>query len=599
MRRLAALSLSVLLCAAVCASGQPADPGVSQYITQYYEQLIRRGVVSGAAVAVVDHGEVTDISTFGKARLDSLWRAASTSKALTAIGIMRLMERGRVDLDADVNNYLKTLKVPATKSRPITLRQLLTHTSGLDDPFVGSAFVASAGQPPLSIAMRDSMPARLYEPGEVRLYSNFGYGLLGAVIEDVAGERFEDFMRAEVLDPLGMRDSTFQQPLPEDLARRVVPSLEQTVFGSTHPAEILYHRSSSGGGLTTTIGDLLKFAQFIQAGGVIRAGGAPDGGQILKHETLRQMLGASPDRTGEVDTYGFETGINRGERYWYAGGDLGGYHTLILWFPAHDKALVTMATSPSVVATWNLVPKVMESWFGSGKATPLPAASANPHARELTAPVAGTYRSLRYPHFDLGKTFIVTMDKTVRSNGDGSVSNGGERWIAVEPLRFRNAANSGLLTFQEGASGRIRFMNRESERIAWYQSGRAAIAFYFGFVAVSVAILWATRRRENGRALRWMAWAILIHSIAWLGAVLVADPQRLIRGLPWYVTAALAFGAVIPLMWVSLAVSTCVDIFRKSWTRVEVSMAIVLGLYIPFILYWQLTLLPVLGVRLL
>jgi CubicO group peptidase (beta-lactamase class C family) len=141
---------------------------------------------------------------------DSLWRAASTSKALTAVGIMRLVEGGQLDLDVDVNHYLRTLKVPATKSKPITLPQLLTHSSGLDDPFVGSGFLAVAGeQVSLATVMRNWLPARLYEPREVRLYSNFGYGLAGAVIEDVTGKRYEDFMRSEVLEPFGMDQLAF------------------------------------------------------------------------------------------------------------------------------------------------------------------------------------------------------------------------------------------------------------------------------------------------------------------------------------------------------------------------------------------------------
>ena len=80
---------------------------------------------------------------------------------------------------------------------------------------------------------------------------------------------------------------------------------------------------------------------------------------------------------------------------------------------------------------------------------------------------------------------MVTLDQSVRANGDGTIAYGGERWIAVKPLQFRNVADGRQLTFQEDSSGKIRFMNRESERVAWYQSGPAAIAFYFGFILLS------------------------------------------------------------------------------------------------------------------
>ena len=578
--------LIVLICAAACARAQTgrsiAEP--------YYRQLIAQGVVTGAYFAEVAHCAVVETSAFGKAGPDSLWRAASTSKALTAVGIMRLVERGQLDLDVDVNQYLKTLKVPATKSKPITLRHLLTHTSGLDDPFVGSGFLAAAGeQARLATVMKIWLPARLYEPGEVRFYSNFGYGLVGAIIEDVTGKRYEDFMRSEVLEPLGMNHSTFQQPLPKESEQRIVPSIERSALGATHPAEIIYHRATSAGGLTTTLADLLCFVRFVQGEGLI------DGHQVLRSETLLRMLSEKANLSGDAESYGFGAGTSRGQRYWYAGGDLGGYHTVLLWFPEQDRALVTLAASSSNVATWNLVPEIMQSWFGTKKQPTAIPITPLPNAREWAARVAGTYRPVRYPHHDLGKTFMVTMDQPVRANADGSIAYGGEQWVALEPLRFRTVAGERQLTFQEDSSGQIRFLNRESERIAWYQGGRTAIAFYFCFLLLSLFIIWRNWRGRNA-PLRWMAAAILIHSVSWLGAVLVADPQRLILGNPWYLTAVLVFGTLVPLVWVFLVASTCRGLTRASYPASHWLSAILaalgLGLYIPFILYWRLTVLP-------
>jgi CubicO group peptidase (beta-lactamase class C family) len=156
--------------------------------------------------------------------------------------------------------------------------------------------------------MRSWLPAQLYEPGTVRLYSNFGYGLVGAVIEDATNKRFEEFMRTEVLEPLGMLHSTFQQPLPESLELRVVPSLERSVFGLTRPAGIVYHRASAGGGLTTTFTDLLRLARFVQNGGSI------DGHQLLRPSMLSVMLGGNADSSSDAESYGFGIGITRGER---------------------------------------------------------------------------------------------------------------------------------------------------------------------------------------------------------------------------------------------------------------------------------------------
>lgn len=111
--------------------------------------------MTGAAFAAMEHGQVRETAFYGLARQDSLWRAAFTSKAFTAIGIMRLVERGQLELDADVNRYLKTLRLPAGKVHPSSVRHLLSHASGLDDPFVGSGFLDSAAaQPLLASVMR-------------------------------------------------------------------------------------------------------------------------------------------------------------------------------------------------------------------------------------------------------------------------------------------------------------------------------------------------------------------------------------------------------------------------------------------------------------
>jgi CubicO group peptidase (beta-lactamase class C family) len=543
------------------AAGAVAGVGVAE---AYYKPLIERGTVTAAAFAEVSHGgEAVESAVFGRAGRDSLWRGASTSKAFTAIAVMRLIQQGRLDPDAEVNRYLKRFRL----TRPATLRHLLTHTSGLDDPFAGSCFLAG-------VPAAFSPPQQLYEPGEVKLYSNAGYGVIGAVIEDVTGQRFEDFMRTAVFEPFGMTASTFQQPLPEADARRVVPSLERTVFGTLRPAPILYHRSTAAGGLTTSLADLIRFAQFVQKGG------------------YAELQGALRNQGEEGSGFGF--GTNRGEKYWYAGGDLGGYHTVILWFPERDRALVTMAASASSLATWNLVPKVMESWFGlEKKPDPLPAQqppASHSQAREFAARVAGLYRPVRYPHHDLAKTFVITMDQAVRDNGDGSIQQAGERWIASEPLRFRTATGDGRsLTFRQDSAGRIRFLNRDTERIGWYESGRAAVGFYAGFVVLSAIVLWRVMRRE--RWLRLVALAILLHSVGWLAAMLIADPQRLILGLPWYLEGALWFGWSVPFLWVCLAVAVLQGAIRNSWTRSgalwRVVTAGLLGLYVPFCLYWQ------------
>lgn len=550
-----------LLTAAVTYAATPA--------ASYYGELLRKGQITGAAFAAVENGRITESAFFGQAQPHSLWRVASTTKTFTALAILRLHEQGRLDLDRDVNDYLKRLTVPAFGNRPITARHLLTHTSGLDDHFVNSAYLSPTPE------ASPWLPARIYAPGAVRFYTNYGYRLLGALLEDITGQPYPLVMRQEVLTPLGMKETTLEQPLPAPQAGRLLPTLERNILGSVSPGSTYYHRAVAAGGMSTTLADLLRLVQLVEGQGTL------EGHPYLRPETIAMMLGERAHPGHEPEGYGFGFGTNRGQRYWYAGGDLGGYHTVILWFPASHRAFVTVAAGPSAMSTTGLIPKVMDHWFGPAKPSQLAKPLAHPQAVAFAARVAGTYRPVRYPHHDLGKTFIITMDETVHAESGGWIRYGGERWLAIGRLRFRHETDDRTLTFQEDATGHIRFLNRSSERIAWYESGKAAIATYFAFVILSLGLLWFHRQGP----IAWLAAAVLTHSLAWLGGVLIADPQRLILGLPWHLMAALIFGiTAVPAAWLYTAWQAIVKPhFAAIWATP------IYTVYLLFTYYWNLT----------
>jgi hypothetical protein len=232
--------------------------------------------------------------------------------------------------------------------------------------------------------------------------------------------------------------------------------------------------------------------------------------------------------------------------------------------------------------------------FGAEKRVSLkPKILADPGAVEFARYAAGIYRPVRYPHFDIAKTFAIAMDRVVRANADGSLDYGGQRWIAAAPLRFERQDGAGYLTFQKDGGRRVRFMEGSAERIAWFESGGAAAAFYFGFVILSITALFIRRRDPVARPLHWMGGVVLIHGVAWLGSVLWADPQRLILGPPWYLRCSPAFGAVVPVVWIYLAVAT-VRMTAKGKSGVflpvvSACFAAAFALYLPFIHYWRPT----------
>ncbi|WP_372784108.1 serine hydrolase domain-containing protein [Phenylobacterium sp.] len=192
--------------------------------------------VPGVSVAFIENGKVKWTRTYGVAAAggtqpvtpETLFQAASMSKAFAAAAALRLVEQGRLDLDEDINDRLKTWKVPPspyTAEQKVTLRRLLSHTAGLTvSGFPGY----QAGTPvPAILQILDGTPPsntpaiRSFEtPGGAYAYSGGGYVVAQLAIIEAGGKPYPELLEELVLRPAGMRQSTFVQPLPEGLVRR-------------------------------------------------------------------------------------------------------------------------------------------------------------------------------------------------------------------------------------------------------------------------------------------------------------------------------------------------------------------------------------------
>src|SRR2546425_9514377 len=185
--------------------------------------------IAGAVVSVVKDGQVLFAKGYGYADVEAkrpvlpdqtLFRPGSISKLFTATAVMQLVEQGKLDLDRDVNDYLD-FPIPKTYEEPITLRQLLTHTSGFEETLKNLFVAHESDMKPLRTYLVNQMPARIFPPGKVPSYSNYGFTLAGYIVERVSGERFERYLENHILKPLRMTNSTFDQPLPPALAPQI------------------------------------------------------------------------------------------------------------------------------------------------------------------------------------------------------------------------------------------------------------------------------------------------------------------------------------------------------------------------------------------
>jgi len=234
--------------------------------------------VPAVSMAAIHNGQIDWTEAQGvtslrgpKATTRTLFSAASISKPLTAVGVLELVEANKIDLDADVNQYLKRWKFPEsefTREKKVTVRELLNHTSGIS---TRNSDLYDPAQPiPTLVQMLNgdkpakSPPVRVDAvPGSKWAYSNGGYLVLSLLIEDVTGKPFATYMKSEVLDPIGMKDSTFASPLPVRWCPRAATGYWEDGKSGIPPANLV-EPNLAAGGLWTTPTDLAKFLIEIQ-----------------------------------------------------------------------------------------------------------------------------------------------------------------------------------------------------------------------------------------------------------------------------------------------------------------------------------------------
>ncbi len=203
----------------------PDTSTLSGYFDAQIPAYLREYNIAGAGVAVVENGTPVHLAGYGFANLEqhipldaasSLMHIGSVGKTFTAVAIMQLVERGLLDLDADLNTYLD-FAIPATFAQPITIRHLLTHTSGFEAHALGIMTIDAGRLPDIRTYLVGNMPTRMRPPGEAIGYSNYGLALLGYVVERVSGMSLSDYLDANLLRPLGMTQSSAQIIPPANL----------------------------------------------------------------------------------------------------------------------------------------------------------------------------------------------------------------------------------------------------------------------------------------------------------------------------------------------------------------------------------------------
>ncbi|MBE1556605.1 serine hydrolase domain-containing protein [Sporosarcina limicola] len=217
---------------AVKSDAKPADLNDSAEVAAFVDKVMKSNMdlfeIPGAVISIVKDDKVLFSKGYGHSNIEkdapiepetSMFRIASTTKLFTWTAVMQLVEQGKLDLDTDINTYLKSMKIPDTYLKPITLRDLMTHTAGFEEGGMGYQITTDEKKLPGSISetLTEHMLARVRPPGEVVSYSNYGATLAGLIVEEVSGMPYNDYIQKNIFDALDMNYATVQEPIPASL----------------------------------------------------------------------------------------------------------------------------------------------------------------------------------------------------------------------------------------------------------------------------------------------------------------------------------------------------------------------------------------------
>jgi CubicO group peptidase (beta-lactamase class C family) len=553
--------------------------------------------VAGLTVAVVKDGQLFFAKGYGWADVarqvpvdaeQTLFRPGSVSKLFTWTAVMQLVEQGKLDLDADVNTYLTQFKIPATYEAPITLRHVLTHTAGVEDGGVGYLMARSAQQiVPLARSLAEHRPARVRPVGTSAealssSYSNWGTSLAGLIVANVSGMSFEDYVEANILRPLGMESSTFKEPLPDALEKRM--SAGYSFKAGAFKAEGYEFIANFGpaGALAATATDL---ARFIVAH--LQEGGAGDA-RILKPETAHAMHARvfSPHPAVNGSGLGFyETYVN-GRRIIGHGGDTNYFHSELGLL---EKEGVGFFVSVNTGGEAALVPRhfvraFMDEYFPAKLPVVTPPADFASRAGKY----AGHYRALRHSYTRFEKVFALAGGATVAATGDNTLVIPGllrdvAQYAEVAPAVFREVGGDKTVAFIENGEGQVvgmvgQFAFIPFYKLRWYESSPfhftlLGLSLLFFVIAVVSALRNWKRDKTGPKAARWARrnlgalGALHLAFLVGFVSIFAAGLSEVVFALPRGFYAVLTL-PLIALLLTAVAAVLAVRVWRESyWTR--------------------------------
>jgi CubicO group peptidase (beta-lactamase class C family) len=588
------------------------------WLDGYLPYALERGRIPGAVVVVVKDGQVVLEKGYGYSDVakrapvlpeSTLFRPGSVSKLVTWTAVMQQVELGKIDLDKDVNAYLD-FKIPAYQGKPITMRNIMTHTAGFEESVRHLISSDPKAVMTLKKQMPLALPERVFAPGTTPAYSNYATALAGYIVERVSGEDFDSYVENHVFKPLGMTHATFRQPLPKALAAHMskgYPDITQ----KAQPFEMVI--PAPAGSLSASGADMAKFM----------IAHLNDGAGLMKPETAKMMHDYKAPGVGPLNSMAlgfYEQWVN-GHRAIAHGGDTVWFHSYLWLFPDSDIGLYISMNAPGKAGDAGAVRSALFHKFadrylpGTEKPGAVDAKTAKQHAQMMV----GHYVSSRGSFTNFLSVLGLLGQAQIGLTEDGKLSfpaldglgAGARDWVEVEPFVWRDTGTGERLA-AEVKDGRVvrmsvdagsPFMVFEPAPAATNSAWLSPAMLFALAMVVLAALAWPVRalvRRSYKaefaltgpslrayRASRGFAWLVIAALVGWgaLVAAFSADIGSIGGPLDWLIhllrilTPLASFGLLATAGW--HLVRTVKD--KRAWTMKLGAVLLVLA---ALVLVW-------------
>lgn len=610
---------------------EPQD--LEAFLDDFFEEQMAELHIPGVVISLVKNGDLFFTKGYGYADVEkqipvspeqTLFRVGSVSKVLTATAVMQLVDRGLLNLDDDVNQYLKHFQVEQTYPEPITIRNLLTHTSGFSQQYIKVAARNEDEKMSLAEYVETQMPPRVRPPGKLYSYSTYDSDLAGYLVEVVSGVPFPQYIEENILKPLQMNRSTFDQPLPSPLASDVAVGYEYE--DDTYEAfPFLYLNAVPAAAMSATATDIAHFMlAHLQDG---RYGNERILSEASAQAMRQQQFTDHPKLPGIG--YAFHERFKNQQRVLAHSAIFKGYTGLLSLIPEQNLGIFIAYNKFEPKLHERLTNQFLDRYYPVAQEPEVPQPPADFQQRDHL--FTGTYRDIEYPEHTLTKVTSLFGHVSVRKGDNGTLTvNFPEgfftvippqetltKLVEVEPLLFYRLNDDDYVAFEADERGRITYMYHPLdlgpagfEKLPGYETTyfQVPLIAFFLVLFLSACCLWPgnylirrfQKKQVHKNHLARQAWLVaglvstlnLLFPIALGLAFWQIGPLEFIYGLPTVVSALLYLPLIAIGITVSLPIFTVLAWKNKDWSvreRVHYSLVTLAALgFIPFLYYWNL-----------